>query len=140
MSLTVQKLRIKAINYKEKESQTEQEKGPLTVSCFDTIEIKGAAENWTSFYYTRAILISPVSVFELSVSVFAIVAKDSKKESAPSEQEILEEFRKKDSSLSSIPAEASLLVSMLTKENGGFPMVTPPVFMEKKAPKNSGAK
>jgi hypothetical protein len=132
MSLTVQKLRIKSVTYSEGEVKEGQDDLDLTISCSDTIAIKGSHENWTSFYYTRSIEVAPVSVFSLSVSVFAIVSKGTKKDEAPTEKEIREEFQKKDCSISSIAAEVSLLVSLVTKENGGYAMVTPPLFIEKR--------
>jgi hypothetical protein len=131
MALIVQKLRIKSVNYTEGEAAPDQGNTNLSISCFDSIAIKGSSENWTSFYYTRTLDVVPVSVFSLSVVIFAIVGKESPKEPAPTEQEILAELRHNGSSVSSICAEASLLVSMVTKENGGFPMITPPIFLEK---------
>jgi hypothetical protein len=128
----VQKLRIKSVSYSEGEVKEDQGDLDLAISCSDSIVIKGSNENWTSFYYTRAIEVSPISVFSLSVSVFAIVSKGSKKDPAPTEKEIMDEFRKKDCSISSVVAEVSLLVSLVTKENGGYAMITPPVFIEKR--------
>lgn len=135
MNLIVQKLRVKSVDYSEGEIKDDKSNLFLSVSCSDSIAIKGSMDNWTSFYYTRTIELSPVSAFTLSVRIFAIVSKESKKDPYPTEDEILEEFRKKNCSISAISAEASLLVSLITKENGGFAMVTPPLFMEKKIEK-----
>jgi hypothetical protein len=131
MSLTVQKLRVKSITYSEGEIKSQEKELKLSLSCSDSLSIKGSTDNWTSFYFTRNIDITPEPVFSLSVTIFVIVADPAKKDSVPTESEILAELRKKDNSLSALFAEVSLLVSLVTKANGDFPMITPPVFMEK---------
>lgn len=104
--------------------------GSFQIVAKDVIENVNIDENGLTFKYSRHVSLKPEALFDITIEFIYSAKFDSKS------LEIManKNFKLSDKALqniavnSTMPQNASLIISTLTHMNGGNPLITPPNF------------